>query len=119
LFARLADIEIHHEQRVLDEYNQVTGSSLTREEFEPQVETRAMEGGLTTEEFTELFQPDWSSSQDILGMAMSIEAQAMDLYIRAADKCTGASRDSLLRIADEEKTHLRLLGEMADKLAEA
>jgi rhodanese-related sulfurtransferase/rubrerythrin len=119
LFARLADIEIHHEQRVLDEYNQVTGSSLTREAFEPQVETRAMEGGLTTEEFTELFQPDWSSSQDILGMAMSIEAQAMDLYIRAADKCTGASRDSLLRIADEEKTHLRLLGEMADKLAEA
>ncbi len=119
LFAKLAEIEVHHEQRILDEYNQVAGSALSREEFEKQVTVRAMEGGLTTEEYTALFQPDWNSVQDILGMAMTIEAQALDLYIRAADTCAGSSKEALLRIAGEEKTHLRLLGEMADKLAEA
>ena len=119
LFAKLAEIEVHHEQRVLDEYNQAAGTALSREDFESQVETGAMEGGLTTEEYMALFEPDWNSVQDIIGMAMSIEAQALDLYMRAAEKCTGASKDALLRIAQEEKTHLRLLGEMADKLAEA
>jgi len=119
LFGRLAEIEVHHEQRILDEYNQATGAALSREEFESQVTVRAMEGGLTTEEYTALFQPDWNSVQDILGMAMTIEAQAMDLYMRTADTCAGSSKEALLRIADEEKTHLRLLGEMADKLAEA
>lgn len=119
LFAKLAEIEVHHEQRILDEYNQVAGSALSREEFEKQVTVRAMEGGLTTEEYTALFQPDWNSVQDILGMAMTIEAQALDLYIRAAATCAGSSKEALLRIAGEEKTHLRLLGEMADKLAEA
>ena len=119
LFAKLAEIEVHHEQRILDEYNQTAGTALSREEFEKQVTVRAMEGGLTTEEYTALFQPNWNSVQDIIGMAMSIEAQALDLYMRAAETCADDSKKALLRIADEEKTHLRLLGEMADKLAEA
>ncbi len=64
-----------------------------------------------------LFQPDWESAKDIIELAMSIEAQALDLYVRAADRSSNSkSREVLIQIADEERVHLRQLGKLMDTI---
>jgi rubrerythrin len=46
---------------------------------------------------------------------MSIEAQALDLYLRAADKSSDPqSKKVLIQIADEERTHLAQLGKLME-----
>ncbi|GJQ59367.1 MAG: hypothetical protein D8M57_07925 [Candidatus Scalindua sp. AMX11] len=45
-----------------------------------------LEGSLTTEEYTNLFHPDWESVTDILEVTMSIDAQATDLYLPASNE---------------------------------
>lgn len=74
-----------------------------------------MEGGLTTSEYLERFHPDLANVVDVVSMAMSIEAQALDLYIRAASWADDEENRAILeRIASEEKTHLGKLGQHFD-----
>ena len=48
---------------------------------------------------------------------MSIEAQALDLYIRSAVWTQNAENRAILeQIASEEKTHLERLGQLLDEL---
>ena len=62
-----------------------------------------------------MFQPDWESPVDIISLAMSIEAQALDLYARAAARSDDPrSRKALKKIAEEERVHLEQLGELMD-----
>lgn len=77
-----------------------------------------MEGGLTTEEYLALYPTDMEVATEVLSLAMGIEAQALDLYLRAAANCSdGATQQTLLRIAEEERTHLKLLGDLMDERA--
>jgi rubrerythrin len=47
---------------------------------------------------------------------MMIEAQALDLYMRYADKTDNEEAEKLLqRLAQEEKSHLKLLGRLMDR----
>jgi rubrerythrin len=47
---------------------------------------------------------------------MAIEAQALDLYQRAADRAgTTESQNVLMQIANEERSHLEQLGALFDK----
>jgi rubrerythrin len=76
-----------------------------------------MEGGLTTEEYMNLFNPDLESVVDIVSIAISIEGQALDLYMRAAEESADEEgRQMLQQMADEEKTHMALLGDLLDKV---
>jgi len=115
LFQKLSEIEIRHQDRIFNEYIKITGKEQSRSEFEKQIVARAMEGGLTTEEYVRLFSMDPESPTDITELAMSIEAQALDLYIRAADKSKNAqSREMLTQIAEEEQAHLKQLGKLIE-----
>lgn len=117
LFGKLADIELIHQGHIFNEYRKVSGSSLSRQEFDGTIVVKAAEGGLTTEEYINIFRPDWESPSEIVAVAMSIEAQALDLYLRAADRETSPeSKQFLTRIGAEEKTHLRLLGQLMEQL---
>ena len=117
LFEKLSEIEVKHQERILDEYRKITGSSITREEFEKNIVVNALEGGLTTEEYANLFHPDWESVTDIIEVAMSIEAQALDLYLRASDRSSESQSQKVLRqIADEERTHLAQLGKLIESI---
>jgi len=117
LFQKLSEIEILHQDRIFNEYIKITGKSQTRSEFEKQIVTKAMEGGLTTEEYVRLFSMDPESPTDITELAMSIEAQALDLYMRAADKSKNAqSREMLMQIAGEEQAHLKQLGKLIESM---
>lgn len=75
-----------------------------------------MEGGLSTEEYLAQYPTDFGNVTDVVSLAMGIEAQALDLYLRAADNSTLTdTRQALLRIAEEERTHLKLLGDLLDQ----
>lgn len=115
LFRKLADIETLHQDRIFAEYLQVSGHTISREAFDNDLVVEAVEGGMTTDEYIQMFQPDWESAVDIISLAMSIEAQALDLYTRAAERSTNPrSTEALKKIAEEERAHLEQLGKLMD-----
>lgn len=115
LFAQLADIETLHQQRLVDLYREITGTSLTMTEFAEKIAEPALEGGLTTEEYLQLYAVDFDSEIEVLGLAMAIEAQALDLYLRAAERSDKqATRQILLQIAEEERSHIARLSSYID-----
>jgi rhodanese-related sulfurtransferase/rubrerythrin len=113
LFAKLSTIEVKHQDRIFSEYQRLTGSETSRDEFAQKTFAPAMEGGLTTEDYIQRYQPNLENPAEVTSLAMAIEAQAMDLYQRAADRAkTEESRVALLRIADEERSHIEQLGKL-------
>jgi sulfur-carrier protein adenylyltransferase/sulfurtransferase len=114
LFRDLAEIELKHQERLLTTYAEMTGRPANKAEFEAAVDGH-LEGGLSTEEFLARFASDIDRAADVISMAMAIEAQALDLYQRAGDKSTHTeSRTAFERIANEEKVHLKRLGELME-----
>ena len=78
-----------------------------------------MEGGLTTEEYLHLYQTDPESELEVLGLALAIEAQALDLYLRAAEKSDQEEAKKILsQIAEEERSHMVMLGDDIDQWGE-
>ena len=63
-----------------------------------------------------MYKPDWESAVDVISLAMSIEAQALDLYTRAAERSAAPrSAAALKKIAEEERVHLEQLGKLMDE----
>jgi len=117
LFEKLSTIEIKHQDRIFAEYCKVTGSGERRDEFEKKVVAPAMEGGLTTEQYLKLYEPDLEAVPEVISLAMAIEAQALDLYQRASEQAASEeSRGTLAQIADEERAHLEQLGKLFERL---
>jgi len=117
LFAMLADIETLHQERLVKLYTEITGTKISLEEFAHKIAEPAMEGGLTTEEYLQLYRTDPTSELEVLGLAMAIEAQALDLYSRAAEhgKDHKGFRMVLLKIAEEERSHIAKLSTYIDQ----
>ncbi len=115
LFKKLADIETRHMRSVARRMVEIAGK-------EPQAPGiagpagPALEGGRPTQEYMDRLFLDVESPTDVVEFAMAIEAQALDLYSRAARSSQGATRDFLLEMAGEEKAHLKSLGKLMDSL---
>jgi rubrerythrin len=116
LFQKLSQIETVHQDRIFNEYLELSGKQVNREAFENDLVINAVEGGLTTDEYIQMFKPDWESAVDIISLAMSIEAQALDLYTRASERSEDPrSAQALKKIAEEERVHLEQLGKLMDE----
>ena len=117
LFAKLSEIEVKHQMSIYIAYNDISTKEVSKDEFEKMVEIKALEGGLSTKEYLELFGSDLDSETQVISLAMSIEAQALDLYQRLSLKVENRqSRDIINKIAKEEKAHLASLGKLMDSL---
>ncbi len=117
LFSNLAEIEIKHQDSIFKAHNNIAREEISREDFEKSVAAKALEGGLSTKEYLDLFNPDLNSALDVISLAMSIEAQALDLYQRVSVKVDNVkSKNVINRIANEEKEHLASLGRLMDSL---
>jgi len=117
LFENLSAIEVKHQDRLLNEFNRLSGAAMDREAFEKQKVAPQMEGGLTMDEYLALYQPDLSIPLEVISLAMAIEAQALDLYQRAADRAeTEDTQNAMLKIADEERAHLAQLGRLLESV---
>jgi sulfur-carrier protein adenylyltransferase/sulfurtransferase len=120
LFHQLSQIEVKHQDRILEQYTELTGRPVTRETFEAGQVPEVLEGGLTTEEYASLLMPAYDTVAQIIELAMSIEAQALDLYLRASGKAENeAGKKALIQIANEEKTHLQRLGQLMEETVAA
>ncbi len=116
VFTQLAAIEDLHQDRLFKEYTRITGSD-DKEKFLAKMQKQMLEGGLTTEEYLSRFGTDLERVDEVIGMAMSIEGQALDLYSRAAQRTEDTDNKQILeKIAAEEKTHLERLGELMDSI---
>jgi rhodanese-related sulfurtransferase/rubrerythrin len=77
-----------------------------------------MEGGFDVEGFLERNEEALGSVQRLLELAMMLETQALDLYLRFAEKSpTDEAKEILYKIADEEKVHLKKLGDLMEEKA--
>lgn len=117
LFSKLSDIEVKHQMSIYLAYNEINGTNVDKDDFEKMVEQKSSEGGLSTEEYLQLFGTDLSVETEVVSLAMSIEAQALDLYQRVSQKINNPeSKQIVLKIASEEKAHLASLGKLMDTL---
>lgn len=119
LFAKLSEIELNHQMSIFQVYLDIGGEKkkMSQKEFQAMVEAESLEGGLSTEQYLALFNPDLEVETDVISLAMSIEAQAMDLYQRVTLRIDNPdSRQIVQKIADEEKAHLESLGKLLDTL---
>jgi rubrerythrin len=117
LFAQLADIEIVHQDQLVALYGKITGLSVAAGDFAEKVVGPAMEGGLSTDEYLELYDVDLESEIEVLSLAMAIEAQALDLYLRAARGSENeTTRKILLKIGEEERSHIGRLSDYIDQM---
>lgn len=115
-FEALAEFEETHKQRVLAIYGDQHPAVADAGAFEQAVLRGAMEGGFSTEEFLVENRTVFGNDPEIIDMAMMIEAQALDLYHRYAQKSGNeASAQCFRALADEEKAHLAQLGELLEK----
>jgi sulfur-carrier protein adenylyltransferase/sulfurtransferase len=77
--------------------------------------TEIIEGGFRFSEFLKQNEESLQDSMGVLDLAMMIETQALDLYLRFGQKITlRSSQEVLFRIADEEKAHLSSLGRLLE-----
>jgi rubrerythrin len=116
VLAKLADIEVIHKERLFELYLSVESNPLEKDAFEADISSEMTEGGFNPDKLIERNLPTFQSAGDVLQFAMMLEAQAMDLYMRYADKCEVRKvKDILHKMADEEKAHLRSLAELLEK----
>jgi rubrerythrin len=116
LFLRLAGFEENHKQRLFELYATLDNSVTDRDSFEARIVSDAMEGGFTTEEFLERNRAAMETIPDLISVAMMLETQALDLYLRYSQRTEDdKSKAVLFDIAEEEKAHLRALGDLMDK----
>ncbi len=84
--------------------------------FEADLTPDIMEGGFKVKEFLDVNQPWLKTPRQALELAMMLETQALDLYLRFAEKSReDQTKQVLFKLADEEKAHLKSLGRLLDE----
>jgi rhodanese-related sulfurtransferase/rubrerythrin len=118
LLGDLAAVEDLHKDRLFQLYTRMVPQPLERKTFEERIDAGQMEGGFTTEDFIRLQGPAVQSVLGVLDLAMGLETQALDLYLRHARRVAAEpDRQVFLELAEEEKNHLRRLGTLLDQQA--
>lgn len=118
MFEKLADIEVLHKHKLFELYREFDPTVSDVDRFEAETVTVVMEGGLTTEEFLAQNKPAMNTISDVLDIAMMIETQALDLYLRYSHKAKEQkSKAVMYDIAEEEKAHLAALGSLREARA--
>jgi rubrerythrin len=118
LFSKLASIEQRHRKMLYALYAEINPSEKNVKHFEEQVDAKRMEGGFSSEDFIKQNEAQMKTVPDILAIAMMIETQALDLYLRYADRSSvGHTKEILYTIADEERAHLAALGRLMGEKA--
>jgi rubrerythrin len=115
LCRKLSAIEVEHKNMLFDLYRKHGGEAASVEDLEKTISADAAENGMTSEELIEAYHPRMRSREDVLILAMMLEAQALDLYLRYARRSETEDTTAVLHeLADQEKAHLAALGELME-----
>jgi rhodanese-related sulfurtransferase/rubrerythrin len=122
LFRRLAGFEEKHRRTLFETWSRLaTGQTetasaraATKADFEARAKAASnpgfLEGGLPAQSYLE-HMDDPASQSEALELAMAVEAQALDLYMRRHEAVQDAGlRSTLYLLAEEERAHLKVLG---------
>jgi rubrerythrin len=116
LFVKLAGIEEKHKKMLFELQAEIGPDRKTMEAFEADAEPAILEGGFDMQELIERNKPLLKTVRDVIDLAMMLETQGLDLYLRFAEKSTNEkTKKTLFRIADEEKGHLAALGRLLEE----
>jgi sulfur-carrier protein adenylyltransferase/sulfurtransferase len=119
LFTKMIEASNLHEQKFEAFYLQIEpGKDVVA--LRAMVKTDIMEGGYKTEDFLRKNEPHMQTLMGALDIAMMLETQALDLYGRFAEKVeVAATKNFLLQVAQEEKIHLNMLGQLLEQKVKA
>jgi len=119
LLNSLVKAEESHERTLVDLLEQVDpGQDDAEQWFGTPDDTLLMEGGIDMEVFMQENEQYLQTVSGYLEVAMMIETQALDLYLRmAAASSNEETQKVLYRIGEEEKIHLGMLGRLLDENA--
>jgi len=117
LFDKLAGIEVRHKEKLFELYRDHAEAGINKQAFEQKIVVTAMEGGLTTEEFLASHQAVLETREEVVGLAMELETQALDLYLRYSSALENEkTKKVLFQLAEDEKAHLRSLGNLMEDI---
>lgn len=120
LVGKLAKIEDNHRQRLFNLYASMVPGTTTQQSIETSGGFGLLEGGFETETFMERNRPAMQTYFGVLDVAMMLETQAMDLYMRYAEKSSDdKAKQVFFDLANEEKAHVKSLGHLMDEKAAA
>jgi rubrerythrin len=115
LFSKLAEIEGHHKKRLFDLLTEIDPPGQSIEDYEADIKPDILEGGFKLDDFMQKNESYLQAVSDVLELAMMLETQALDLYLRFADKSADVgSQKVLFKLADEEKSHMEALGQLIE-----
>lgn len=113
LFRRLYSIEEKHKSKLFELKQRVDPGDMDQAAFEAEVDPKIMEGGFDIETFMKQNEAYLHSVKEVLMLAMMLETQALDLYLRFSEKSTNdQTKKILFEVSEEEKTHLSALGKL-------
>jgi sulfur-carrier protein adenylyltransferase/sulfurtransferase len=116
LIKELAAVEEKHQQMLLTDYAELTNQEVAGPQSLVKRLPQILEGGFEFSEFLNQNQATMQTLFGVLDLAMMLETQALDLYLRFAAKTTEESTQKVLfKIADQEKAHLTSLGKLVEK----
>jgi len=116
LLAKLEHVEEVHKEKVYERYAALVPDAPEMAAFEAKMSPEIMEGGFRVNEFLDANQPWLKTPGQVLELAMMLETQALDLYLRFAEKSKEEeTKQVLFKLADEEKGHLKTLSRLFDE----
>lgn len=118
LFALLADVEEGHEDRLWERYR-AAGGPAGRDVLAGRLARRAVEGGETADQVLARWGRFPLTVGQALDLAMALETDSLDLYLRLAEAVEGDARPVFLALAREERDHLGRLGTLRGRRSES
>ena len=116
LFSKLVQAEENHKKRLVELYTKVEPDGNDLERWESEAGDGLMEGGFDIETFAQQNEQFLDTSHHVIDLAMMLETQALDLYLRFSQKTENRdTKKVLFELADEEKAHLEALGGWLDE----
>ncbi len=116
LLGQLARVEERHRQKLLELYRRLEPEGQDLPASSGAAASETLEGGFNFKEFMERNEPFMDTLPHVLDLAMMLETQALDLYLRLAHRCANHPTQTILfAIADEEKVHLASLGRLLEE----
>lgn len=119
VFMELAGYEDRHMSTLVNLYERITGQKPDAEamaEMAAETGVVSSEGGVKIQEFIDEYADAFRGDLGVLEVAAMVEAQALDYYLRCADRAQSQETAEVLQLlAREEKAHLKLVGRQLDK----
>jgi rhodanese-related sulfurtransferase/rubrerythrin len=116
LFTLLLSAEDKHKSSILNAFKDLKGTDISASYLEEMASKGVMEGGVQLKDALVWLREDGRSLPDILELSMQLETNSLDLYFKIMNEIEeGHAREIFISIIEDEKTHLKRLGNLLEK----